>query len=219
MDYYLVTTPAEIEQAAAFAGEVLVSWSRTGLARSHGDCMLRPSSRRRSTHRRSGRAGPRAGHRAAGTLQQSLLWGQEWTKRGDLTPRCPLRFSQPFAPLHETLIGLLFTEPKIFALPSPPLARTLRTAGLETFGGSVGIGALRGIWLGSAGSTGRRWWRARWPSACCWPGSTMSCGSPASSAGSCTGSGRGYLPRFSRAQDSSDAGRRAEPAGPAPCGC
>jgi hypothetical protein len=30
MDYYLVTTPAEIEQAAAFAGEVLVSWSRTG---------------------------------------------------------------------------------------------------------------------------------------------------------------------------------------------
>ena len=57
-----------------------------------------------------------------------------------MTPRCPLRFSQPFAPLHETLIGLLFTEPKIFALPSPPLARTLRTAGLETFGGSVGIG-------------------------------------------------------------------------------
>jgi len=45
----------------------------------------------------------------------------------------------PFAPLHEIFIGLLFTEPKIFALPSPPLARTLRTAGLETFGGSVGI--------------------------------------------------------------------------------
>ena len=42
----------------------------------------------------------------------------------------------PFAPLHEILIELLLTEPKIFASPMPPLARTLRAAGLETFGGS-----------------------------------------------------------------------------------
>jgi hypothetical protein len=28
-------------------------------------------------------------------------------------------------------------------------------------------GARRGIWPGSAGSTGQRWWRARWRSACC----------------------------------------------------
>jgi SEC-C motif len=45
----------------------------------------------------------------------------------------------PSAPLHEILIGLLFTEPKIFSSPLPPLARTLRAAGLETFGGSVGV--------------------------------------------------------------------------------
>jgi hypothetical protein len=45
----------------------------------------------------------------------------------------------PFVPLHEILIDLLFTEPKIFASPSPPLAWTLRAAGLETFGGSVGV--------------------------------------------------------------------------------
>jgi|CZKT01.1.fsa_nt_gi hypothetical protein len=45
----------------------------------------------------------------------------------------------PFVPLHEILIDLLFTEPKIFALPMQPLARTLRAAGLETFGGSVGV--------------------------------------------------------------------------------
>ncbi|SRR6266566_591134 len=45
----------------------------------------------------------------------------------------------PFAPLHEVLLELLFTEPKIFASPSPPLVRTLRAAGLETFGGSVGV--------------------------------------------------------------------------------
>ncbi len=45
----------------------------------------------------------------------------------------------PFAPLHEILLELLLTEPKIFAPPMPPLARTLRAAGLETFGGSVGV--------------------------------------------------------------------------------
>jgi hypothetical protein len=45
----------------------------------------------------------------------------------------------PFVPLHEILLGLLFTEPKIFSRPSPPLAPTLRAAGLETFGGSVGV--------------------------------------------------------------------------------
>jgi SEC-C motif len=47
--------------------------------------------------------------------------------------------AEPCAPLHEILIGLLLTEPKIFETPSPPLARTLRSAGLETFGGSVGV--------------------------------------------------------------------------------
>jgi len=58
----------------------------------------------------------------------------------------------PFAPLHEILIGRMLAEPKIFALPMPPLARTLRTAGLETFGGSVGVrgspwnlGRIRGL--------------------------------------------------------------------------
>ena len=45
----------------------------------------------------------------------------------------------PFAPLHEILIELMLTEPKIFGSPMPPLARTLRAAGLETFGGSVGV--------------------------------------------------------------------------------
>jgi hypothetical protein len=45
----------------------------------------------------------------------------------------------PSAPLDEILLSLLFTEPKIFASPLPPLARTLHTAGLETFGGRVGI--------------------------------------------------------------------------------
>jgi hypothetical protein len=45
----------------------------------------------------------------------------------------------PSVPLHEVLLDLLFTEPKIFASPPPPLARTLHTAGLETFGGRMGI--------------------------------------------------------------------------------
>ncbi len=47
----------------------------------------------------------------------------------------------PFVPLHEILVGLMFTEPKIFASPSPspPLTLTLRAAGLETFGGYVGV--------------------------------------------------------------------------------
>jgi tetratricopeptide (TPR) repeat protein len=47
---------------------------------------------------------------------------------------------QPFAPLDEIFIELLLTEPETFASPLPSLARTLRAAGLETFGGSVGIG-------------------------------------------------------------------------------
>ncbi len=45
----------------------------------------------------------------------------------------------PSAPLDEILLDLLFTEPKIFASPLPPLARTLHAAGLETFGGRVGV--------------------------------------------------------------------------------
>ncbi len=45
----------------------------------------------------------------------------------------------PFAALHEILLDLLRTEPEIFASPSPPLARILRSADLEAFGGSVGI--------------------------------------------------------------------------------
>src|ERR1035437_10117081 len=61
----------------------------------------------------------------------------------------------PFAPLHEILIELLLTEPKIFASPMPPLARTLRAAGLETFGGSGrgspwNLARIRG--LGRAGA-------------------------------------------------------------------
>lgn len=47
----------------------------------------------------------------------------------------------PFAALHEILLDLLDSDPEIFAAPAPapPLSRTLRSAGLETFGGSVGI--------------------------------------------------------------------------------
>jgi hypothetical protein len=45
----------------------------------------------------------------------------------------------PSAPLDEIFLDLLFTEPKIFAPPLPPLARTLHAAGLETFGGRVGV--------------------------------------------------------------------------------
>jgi hypothetical protein len=45
----------------------------------------------------------------------------------------------PSAPLDEILLGLLLTEPKIFTSPLPLLARALHTAGLETFGGRVGI--------------------------------------------------------------------------------
>src|SRR5271166_2129804 len=46
---------------------------------------------------------------------------------------------EPCAPLHEIIIGRLFEEPKIFSSPLPPLSGTLRAAGLETFGGSVGV--------------------------------------------------------------------------------
>lgn len=45
----------------------------------------------------------------------------------------------PFGALHEVIISLLFTERHVFASPQPPLARSLRTAGLETFAGSVGV--------------------------------------------------------------------------------
>ncbi|MEO3862139.1 SEC-C domain-containing protein [Acrocarpospora sp. B8E8] len=43
------------------------------------------------------------------------------------------------APLHEILLQLLLTEPTNFASPLPPLARMLRAAGMETFGGCVGV--------------------------------------------------------------------------------
>ena len=45
----------------------------------------------------------------------------------------------PFGTLHEVLIRLLFAEREAFASPQPPLARSLREAGLETFAGSVGV--------------------------------------------------------------------------------
>lgn len=45
----------------------------------------------------------------------------------------------PFGALHEVLIRLLFTEREVFASPQPPLGRSLREIGLETFGGSVGV--------------------------------------------------------------------------------
>jgi hypothetical protein len=41
---------------------------------------------------------------------------------------------EPCAPLHEIIIRRLFEEPEIFSSPLPPLSRTLRAAGLETFG-------------------------------------------------------------------------------------
>jgi len=47
--------------------------------------------------------------------------------------------AQPFAPLDEILVRLLFTEPEVLASPQPPLASTLRAAGLESFGGCVGV--------------------------------------------------------------------------------
>ena len=45
----------------------------------------------------------------------------------------------PFGALHEVIISLLFTERHLFASPQPPLGRSLHTAGLETFAGSVGV--------------------------------------------------------------------------------
>lgn len=45
----------------------------------------------------------------------------------------------PFRALHEVLISLLFTEREVFASPQPPLGRSLREIGLETFAGSVGV--------------------------------------------------------------------------------
>ncbi len=47
--------------------------------------------------------------------------------------------AQPFAPLDGILVRRLFTEPGVFASPQPPLASTLRAAGLESFGGCVGV--------------------------------------------------------------------------------
>ncbi len=47
--------------------------------------------------------------------------------------------AQPFAPLDEILVRLLSTDPETLAPPQPPLASTLRAAGLETFGGCVGV--------------------------------------------------------------------------------
>jgi hypothetical protein len=45
----------------------------------------------------------------------------------------------PFGAVHEVLIRLLFTERGALASPQPPLGRSLREAGLETFAGSVGV--------------------------------------------------------------------------------
>ncbi|MDA0633287.1 SEC-C metal-binding domain-containing protein [Nonomuraea sp. MCN248] len=45
----------------------------------------------------------------------------------------------PIAPFDELLVSLLRSDPELLADPLPPLARMLRGAGMETFGGSVGV--------------------------------------------------------------------------------